>query len=476
MKIPFLGPAYTDRSINMNCQECINLYPELDTTAAKENNVIALYGTPGFTSFADLAPGPMRNLYRASNDRVFAVGGNILAELSSGATLTNLGSLTTTTGVVGAADNGLQLALVDGPAGYIYDFTSGIFGQITDPDFYGATHVAIIDGYFIFNKPGTSVFYISQLFGTAFDALDFASAEGSPDVIVGLIAANRELWIFGTLSVEVWFNSGNSDFPFERIQGAFLEQGCVAPYSIAVLDNSVFWLGGDARGNGILWRSQGYQALRISNHAMEAEWQSYGDISDVVAFTEQHEGHMFYVMNFPSANRTWVYDVATQMFHRRAYYNASSGFLDRARPQVHAFGHDQHLVGDYENGKIYTSSLDTYSEDGNPLVSERTGMHITNDLKFLFHNSFQVDLQPGVGLDGLGQGVNPQIMLQWSNDGGHTWSSERWVSMGRIGQYLARARWNQLGRARDRVYRVRITDPVKRALIGAQLDAQAGTN
>ena len=205
----------------------------------------------------------------------------------------------------------------------------------TDPDFPGAVNVGYIDGYFVFNEPDSQKFWVTQLLdGTSVDPLDFASAEGSPDGIVGLIVDHREVWLLGTNSVEVWYDAGLLDFPLQRIQGAFNEIGCVAPYSIAKLDNGIFWLGQDARGQGIVYRANGYTGQRISTHAVEWQIQQYGNLSDAIAYTYQQDGHSFYVLIFPSANTTWVYDVATQAWHERAGWNNGSWTRHRSNCQV----------------------------------------------------------------------------------------------------------------------------------------------
>jgi hypothetical protein len=200
------------------------------------------------------------------------------------------------------------------PSAFIYNTTTGTFAQITDPDFPGAVTVGYLDGYFVFNQPDSQRFWVTSLNdGTQIDPLDFASAEGNPDDVVALNVNHREVWLFGTNTIEVWYNAGLADFPLARIAGAFMEVGCAAPYSVAKLDNSVFWLGADARGRGMVYRANGYQAQRISTHAVEWHIQQYGNLSDAIGYTYQQDGHSFYVLIFPQANTTWVYDVATQV-------------------------------------------------------------------------------------------------------------------------------------------------------------------
>lgn len=471
--VGFIGPSYQLQSVNVDCQRCINLYPELDELGTgKEREVASLVATPGLETLATLGIGPVRAFYTATNGRVFAVSGNQFFEINSDWTYVSRGTLVTQSGVVSIADNGIELVFVDGIQGWVFTFADNTFSQITDPDFLGADMVMYQDGYFIFNKPGTGQFYITGLNDVTFDALDLATAEGSPDNLVAILSDHRDLWLFGTQSTEVFFNSGNAGFPFERIQGAYVEQGCSAKFSVAKINNTVFWLGGDDKGTGIVYMAKGYQPTRISTHAVERAIQSYGGISDANAYCYQENGHSFYVLNFSRAQTTWVYDTSTNLWHERVYTN--QGSFERHRGDCHAFGFGTHIVGDYQTGKLYKMSSSVYSDDGSEITRRRVAPHTSADMKRLFHSSFQLDIESGTGLDGLGQGVDPQVMLQFSDDGGHTWSNEKWTSFGKIGQTKRRALWRRLGVSRDRVYRITITDPVKVTIIGAELEAAQG--
>jgi hypothetical protein len=278
--------------------------------------------------------------------------------------------------------------------------------------------------------------------------------------------------VFGTDSVEVWYDSGAADFPLQRIQGAFNEIGCVSAFSIAKLDNGLFWLGTDARGQGIVYRANGYTGVRVSTHAIEYAIAQYGNISDAIAYTYQQEGHAFYVLTFPSGNATWVYDVSTQVWHERAGFDNGEFMRHRSNCQCNFGGNI--LVGDFENGNIYRFDLDVYADNGGIqkwLRSWRALPTGQNNLKRTAHHSLQLDCETGVGLN-LGQGSDPQVMLRWSDDGGHTWSNEHWSPVGKIGAYGHRTFWRRLGmtlKLRDRVYELSGTDPNKIAIMGAEL-------
>ena len=478
MRFPgFIGPSYTMQSVNIDCQRCVNLFPEINALGTgKEKEVASLVPTPGLRLLLTLTEGPIRGIFCASNGELYAVAGAKLYQISSSWVATLLGSLNTDTGPVSFADNGTTVFLVDGLNGFTYNMTTDTFAQVSDPDFFTADQVTYIDGYFVFNKSGTSQFFISGLNDVTFDPLDFASAEGSPDALIALMASNQSVFLFGPKSIEVFYNSGDADFPFARMQGAVVDVGCAAPFSISKIAGSIYFLGGDANGSGIVYRMNGYQPQRISTPAIESVIRSLTseEVEAVTAFTYQQGGHIFYCINLPGTLSTWVYDASTEFWHERTFLNLWSE--ERHRAEFHAVAFGVSVVGDYENGKIYQLDQDTLTDNGTPISRVRTAPHISENLNLIRHNKFQLDMETGVGINALTQGNDPQVMLSWSDDGGHSWSNEHWSDAGKIGKRLTRVIWRRLGMSRDRVYQIKITDPVKVVLIGAQIDVEGGAS
>ena len=505
MKTPILGSTYVARSVNAADARMVNLFPEIVPEAGKEPAF--LNRAPGLKLLNTIGNGPVRGLwaFSSSDSTAFVVSGTQLYKINTSYVATLIGTVTGT-GPVSMADNGTQLFIAANGPSYIYNNTTNAFGQITDPDFPGAVTVAYLDGYFVFNQPNSQLMWVTQLLdGTSIDPLDFASTEGSPDGLIAVVSNFREVWAFGTNSIEVWYDSGATDFPLQRIQGAFNELGCAAPYSVAKMDNGLFWLGRDRRGQGIVYRANGYTGVRISTHAVEWQIQQYADMSDAIGYTYQQDGHSFYVLVFPSADTTWVYDAATQAWHERAGWN--NGAFTRHRGNCQMAFNNNIVIGDFQNGNIYAFDLDDFSDNGGIqkwLRSWRALPTGQNNLRRTAQHTLQLDCESGVGLNGLAvnetiylqteddnyliaengdyliaeqqaiatQGANPQVMLRFSDDGGHTWSNEHWKSMGKIGEYYRRVLWRRLGmttQLRDRVYEVSGTDPVKIAIMGAEL-------
>ena len=448
----------------------INMYPEIIAEGGKEPAF--LNRAPGLRLLTTVGTGPVRGLWQYGGYG-YVVSGNTLYRIDNEYNITTIG-VVANDGPVSMADDGNHLFIACNGPSFIYNATTLLFGQITDVDFPGALTVSYLDGYFVFIEPDSQRVWVTELLDPLLiDPLDFASAEGSPDGLVSSITDHSEIWLFGTTSVEVWYNAAQgSGFPLIRIQGAFNEIGCAATYSVAKLDNGLFWLGADNRGQGIVYRSQGYTGVRISTHAVEWQIQQYGDISDAIAYTYQQDGHAFYVLTFPAAQATWVYDIAAQAWHERASF--TNGAFSRHRSNCQMFFNSEVTVGDFQNGNIYAFDLDVYADGAFTqkwLRSWRALPTGTNTLKRTAQHSLQLDCEAGVGGD-----TDPQVMLRWSDDGGHTWSNEHWQGMGKTGEYGTRVIWRRLGmtmKLRDRVYEVSGTDPVKIAIMAAELDVVA---
>ncbi|MEY4345875.1 MAG: Rhodoferax phage [Pseudomonadota bacterium] len=470
--IPFVGASYQVRSLNVDAQRALNCYIEMDQASPRAP--IALYGTPGLRKVATASAGLGCRGAITEGGYAWLVIGNYVYRMDTSYALISLGTIGSSSGPVGLVSNGLELLIVDGVAGWIVNVAAATLTQITDVDFpNGVRRAAYQDGYFIVTGDSTDQFYISALLnGGAWNGLDTASAQGSPDNTIGVISDHRELWLFGDSSAEIWLNTGNADFPFERTGNAFVEKGCASAATISKADNTVFWLGADDRGTGIVWRANGYTPMRISTHALETALAGY-TLSDAWALSYQQEGHSFYVLSFPTDGKTWVYDAATQLWHERGYRDTTTGEIGQWRAAGHCILGGLHIVGDYLDGRIYVLDLDYYLDDTDPIIRLRASQTQAQLQNRLFFNSLQVDIETGVGLV-TGQGSDPQLMLRYSNDGGHTWSSLKTATVGKIGEYGARCRFNRLGAGRDRVWEISLSDPVKFCVIGAIVDAEEG--
>ena len=596
MKTPILGSAYVARSINEADNQMINLYPEIVPEGGKESAF--LIKTPGLRLLATVGTGPIRGLWWHAN-YAYVVSGSSFYKVNTAYNATLIGTIEGT-GLVSMVDNGGVIFIAAGAHSYQYNINTSELLEITDADFLGAAVVGYLDTYFVYITPNSQlVSTVSSITPTGdfiwplvFDATSVGSAEGAPDNLVSMVIDHNEVWLLGENSTEVWYDAGNADFPLQRIQGAFNELGCAARFSVAKMDNTIFWLGADARGRGIVYKANGYRGERVSTHAIEFAISQYGDLSNAIAYTYQQEGHSFYVLTFPNVGVTWAYDAATNAWHQRGEWLSANYGRHRGNCQL-AFN-NENIVGDYINGNLYALDLDVFDDNGTPIRWLRSWRALptgSNNLKRTAHHSLQLDCESGVGVAGIDQysdpallttdysyvesifsstdsvdltkiyvngiavwneidvgffvrgdyiiegttvlskgsdifygwyvmlsaaatakidsqptyyaasfddeefvitedgfyiamdeaytqGVTPQVMLRWSDDGGHTWSNEHWASMGKLGEYYKRVIWRRLGmttKIRDRVYEVSGSDPVSVYIMGAEL-VISGTN
>jgi len=352
----------------------------------------------------------------------------------------------------------------------------------TDGAFAGGSVVDIVDNYFIYNRPDTQQYAASDVLSPITYGLSFASKFTGPDDLVSLIVDHGQIYLLGEKTSEVWADVGTFPFPFQRIPGASSQHGIAAQFSMARFANSFVYVSRNDRGQAVIVQMNGYFPQRISTHAVENTLVNQ-TISNAVAYTYQLEGHECYVVSFPSLELTWVYDGATQLWHKWLWTDTQNNYK-RHRSNCGALFQNQFLVGDYENGQIYRLDPNNYTDNGTHIRRMRRCPHLVADFQRQYFDELQIQFQPGIGLQGietfpLGDndiGINPQAMLRWSNDGGSTWSNEHWAGIGKVGKYQNRIIWRRLGQARDRIYEVVVTDPVKAVIVSANLKASVGEN
>lgn len=465
MKIGLVGSSSQQRSLPFNAERTINLIPEVDQNGKE---VAALYGTPGLLEFSECASGVIRGMFAAANGRAFVVCGNGLYEIDSAGTATSRGTLNSSLSICTIDENGLALGICDGTDVYTFTYASNTFADVTDVDLPSASGtLTFIDGYFVVNEVDTGKFYISGLYdGSAWDSLDFATAESSPDILVRVINAVGQLWLFGAKTTEIWTNTGDSAFPFERISGAKMEMGIIGEHTAVAVDNSVMWVGRDNIGQGIVYRANGFTPQRVSTTAIEVKLRGVTDPEDLKAYTYQMDGHVYYVLSGGGLETTLVYDLTTQSWHERAYLR--NGELSNHLGQHHMFAFGKTLVGGNQSAKIYDMSFDYYDDDGDEILRQRIYTHIADEGKRIRFNALEIGFEVGVGLQ-TGQGSAPLCTLYISKDGGRTWSDGHQASIGAAGQTQAKVAFRRLGIAEQMTFKLEITDPVKVAITGSYL-------
>jgi hypothetical protein len=488
-RFSLIGGSYQSQSPVADAEELINWYPE--TLEENGTSSAALYPSPGLSVFSTITL-PVRGIFQInypgapSNGRVFAVGGPTFYEILSNGIPNAIGTIPTDGLPVSMAANPLQLAVCSAGVVFIYTFASNTFAVVPVTNFSAGgvtTPVSKIDysdGFFVAMLSNCNTWQVSAPFdGTTWPGLATSGVMSVyPENNVGMIVDHRYVWLFGTKKSQVYVDAGAPIFPYQVIPGALIECGCASRDSVAKLDNSIFLLGQDERGSGMVWRTSGYSLVRVSNFAVEYAIQSYiakgQPVNNAVGWGVQDQGHTFYYLYFPNSNITWVYDVATQLWHKRLFWNGATYGAHLA--QCHAYGFGQHLVGDWSSGNIYNQSIASLTDNGSLIRRERIAPAISTERQWIHHHQLQIDLETGLGpqpplLDGDGNPRDPQLMLSWSDDGGHSYGNEYILNCGQAGAYRRRAIQWRLGRSRGRNYKIVATDPIPWRIVDGYVQA-----
>lgn len=517
----FVGGDNTPANASQDRQVCVNWYLELSPSKASKTVAALLTcpgllqliaapggGAPGFTPSMTAWPQPYSGAYLPVRGfwvlpgriQALAIITNVcylITIVSNGSStvpgvlsLSQVGTLSTNSGPVHIRDNGIagSAVIVDGPNYYIYNVAAQTLTFGTDPAWLGSTTVAEIDGWWIFNQPGTPKFYTnSQPYSTTFNASLFNLKDAFSDRLVAVAESKEELWLPGESTTEIWYNAGGQYFPFQRLVGTLLQVGCKAPHSIARLSvggqDGLIWFGRSDRGENVIIRTKGFVGETVSTPAVSDEIATYTRTDDCVAYTYQEDTHEFAVFNFPTADRTWVYDASMPpelAWHRRLSYDPYSGQFHRHRSNCYMNFAGMRIVGDYQNGAIYQLTRSVQNDAGWPLYGRRRAPMIWDKETRgrVFMSSLQIDFAPGQGASS-GLGANPTANLTISRDAGASLGTAYEPAptntfpapMGAIGQTLNRTIWRKLGWSRGAVAQLDVIAPVNRDITGATLKA-----
>lgn len=471
------GPSYQSQSPNVDAERTINLYPEkAEVPSAK--SALPLYPSPGSKVFCTLSERSVPGGF-AFNGRMFSAGANFY-EIFADGTKTTRGNLVTPQGPVSIKGSPNQLLILSAGQLFVFNLTTNKTTRVDMTQFPGTvTQIGYLDGFFLAMIPTvTSASGVSQLMasnsldGTTWAGDSVTSVSEFPDNLVSMAVDHREIWLLGNKKSVVYYNAGNIPFPFSPIPGSLMESGCAAPAATCQLDNSLFWIELDERGQGVARRANGYSPMRVSNHGVENIWATYPTVTDAIGYPMQFKGHLWWHIYFPSANASWRYDVATGMWHEVAYWDGTSGQFQAHHSMWHAFVFNKHLAGDWSSGNIYELS-DVYLDDaGNALRRVRRGPPISIEGQWVFHRFLYVDAEAGLASFSTPSGPRgAQIMARWSDDGTKTWSNEHWIDCGQQGKYKTRPILRRLGRSRNRIYEISMTDAAPWRIADAYLEA-----
>lgn len=472
---PIFESFNQDRAKSGNNDLCINLYPE-HTDGPKGPEIGCLFDRGGLVLLATVGSGPIRGQFVSNNGLMYVVSGNQFYSVSASYVSTLIGTVGSSSGPVQMVESPTQILIVDGTGGWCWNFFTSTYTQVipnSSTSNTGPSTVVYQDGFAIVNSANSNIIYQSNyndlstyaslIGGNIGATANDAYVQTNPQNVVSIYDIKEEVWIFKQKNVEVWINQGAAGFAFSQLQGVSITVGCCAPYSVARLGDSLVWLGSDDQGDGVVYMNQGYAAKPISTFALAALFLSFPVISDATAYSFQRNGHYFYVLTFPTAGVTYVYDLVTGKWHQRAYF--SNGSFTRELPNCQALFQSQNVVGDYTNGNLYMMSDNVFTDNGNVRKWIRSWDALPSGAPEnipMSYNSLQLFMETGITVP---SGTNPQIMLRWSDDGGYTWAGYFQMSVGAIGTTAWRVIQNRLGSTKigtglARVWEISGTDPI----------------
>lgn len=474
MQLPLANQTCPVKSTVQNSQRLINLYSVPDSAAGRNSNV--LYPTPGLTLFYDTGGLSVRGMLTVHNI-VYGVTDNKFWSLTNDGVYTLIGNISTSSGQVSLAAIYDQVLIADGSTTHLYIISTQTYTTVASNLPQNVQYVAAQDEYFFAIQPGTDTFFVSNLSdGTTWQALMFAAVANLNGNLLAAVPLFGQMWFFKETETELWYNSGGS-FPYQPQEGSNINYGTAAAFSVACGNQGIYWLAQTSDGSSLVCFISGNTPAVISTEGINYQISLMTTTNDAVGYTYTQEGHEFYVLTFPTGNKTFVYDITTQLWHERNSLNVQSGVAQpaytRHRGNCAAYvATGTNLIGDYISGQVFRYSPEVYTDAGNTIERIMVTPVMSNSGRLLTIWSLDLFAEVGQGLVS-GQGSDPKIVLNISRDAGFTWGNDIKRSLGKIGQYRKRIKWNQIGTARNFAFKFTITDPLKVILIGATVEIEA---
>jgi len=467
---PLFGLGLHSKSPNVTANKLVNAYFEFQKE--KDRTRVAIYGTAGLSLFVDKGDTPWRGLHPfPKNSLLYGVHRGTFYSINNAGVITSRGTNGTTTGRVDICDDGTYITVVDGDEIYTYDTDNPAtpIAAVTDAQRPTSPNTCAFQGQrTLTDEDGTGQFKGSALIDpTSWLALDFATAESNPDNLIRVTNYRGTVVLFGDYTTEFWSNVGGSGFPYTRILGADIEYGLAARWSLSRFAGTFAFLSKNREGQVAVSILNGYNPpTRISNFEFENEINNYASVADATGFGYMLGGHPMYQLNFPTAGKSWLYDGSTQYWSELRH-----GANARHRAELGVDFLNQTIVADYENGKLYRLDSGTYTDNGVNIHMILRGRHIANQKKKVRFTRLELGFEPATITD---QTANPVAGLRVSKDGGHSYGTQTFAKLGKVGEYLRRCIWRQLGAGRDMVPEIIIAEPIKKVITECTLIIEDG--
>ena len=459
--VDITGPTYLSRSKPLSVQQTKNFYHQI-TKEGKDQYV--LHSFAGLTKKGTVTNGADRG-GRQALGLGFRVVGNTLYSFSKSGAHTSIGTIEGSSRCIFSDDGANLVIVVPGVKVYVWDGTT--LSEVTDTNIINSLAVTFINNQMVYTK--SNLFIVANVGDpTTANGLNAANAESQPDDLVRAYAFQQTVYMFGERSTEPWWNTGQGNPPFSRIDGQIFEVGCIAPNSIANTDEAVYWVGDDQA----IYQASGGIKKRISSIALSHQMSTYSTLSDAFGYTFTMEGQNFYLVTFPTANKTWCLN---ESLGESGWFEVSSGTKGgKYQGSTLINVYNDNYVLDETNGNLYILDLDNMQNNGEILHRRRvtssiSGKSIGKNGAEVQMSSFLLIMEVGEGALS-GQGVDPQIQFEASYDGGRSWKPKGWGRIGRRGANTVQVRMDNLDVFYDCIIRLTTSDPVPYHIFAATVD------
>jgi hypothetical protein len=446
-------------------QRLLNAYPEALGQAAK--SPLPIYGVPGTSRFDGGATGlngPCRGMFYVSGKGLYVVAG------SAAALFDDQGSATSVSGTVGGSAMVImaanqrpdpQVGIVAGNVYYVLDTATNTISKPNIPALPAANSVTFLDGYLVFSIPDGRIFHTALNDALTVNALSFATASSRSDGLRRIVTHRGALIALGETSLEIWEDAGTTPFAFARIR-ADIDIGCIAEQTVATVADALIWVD----HNGVVRQLTASEPVRISTHALERAISAltWNERRALRAAYTHFNGHDFYAVTSPYW--TWELDLATGLWHERA-----SGGLSNWFAQGFSSFNGKVVIGSSQDASLHVLDGTSQTESGNPYLFLAQSAPLHDFPGGLIVDQLDVDIIPGTGITGAdADAANPKLMLDWSDDGGRTWTGGRIASLGCVGERHAAASFHQLGATlrAGRTFRLSSSSSVMRGILNAE--------
>ena len=260
-------------------------------------------------------------------------------------------------------------------------------------------------------------------------------SEWSPDNTVALCSNGSKLYTFGERSWQVFSYNYDVNNPFSSPDTAAGNIGIKAPNSLAMLGNTVLWLGNSDIGDNGVFLIKDTEIRRVSTQDIEREITQLEHIDEAYSSIWVEHQHTFYSLTFEQSKKTFVYDVDQDAWHYRASYDDDNRLT---------YWRYSHLT--YAYSRIYASAKDVlvycdenkYTEhDGRVIYKMRRGGVITNNGQPFYIDMMRLVTNNGqLSFDNHYDNIelNPRVSFRYTWDGGD-FSDYEDAMTGKLGRY-----------------------------------------